>query len=33
MSDGNVLVLGRARDDLNQAADLGLVVERHAEQF
>ena len=33
VSDRNVLVLGSTRDDLNQAANLRLVVERHAEEF
>jgi len=31
--DWNVLVLGGAGDDLDQAANLRLVVQRHAEQF
>ena len=29
VSDGQVLVLGAGRDDLNQAADLGLRVQGH----
>ena len=28
-----VLELGRGRDDFDEAADFGLVVERHAEQL
>lgn len=33
VSDGNVLVLGGVGDDFNQAADLGLGIQGHAEQL
>lgn len=33
MSDWNVVVLRRAGDDLDETADLCLVVEGHAEQL
>ena len=33
MPDGQVLVLGRGGDDLNEAADLGLAVEGHGEEL
>lgn len=33
MSDWNVLVLGSVGDDLDEAADLRLGIERHAEQL
>lgn len=33
MPDGNVLVLGSVGDDLNQATDLGLGIQGHAEQL
>lgn len=33
MPDGNVLVLSGVGDDLDEAADLCLGVQRHAEQL